>query len=320
MCYVLWRVVEAPRPTTEAGEQCRMLALLTGFVSIHVGLGHGPDWIAQSLKQTHFLQTLWKCSKEDLTAELAKTVAEILHTLTINLIWRTVLRQVRISLKKLESTIDAPNFHHSLRKPWATLLYVANQRWERRASLHGGSDTNVCMNSKYLANDPVTGIIATKIQRCSGCGFAFCSAHCQKEAGDTHRKFCQFERSQRKEGYPDGVIQRDELFLHHIVMTDIRHEEKLVETLISDYHTKPNADTYPPVTCLDYRAVSMSISVGHWEGFRGTCGIKDSELFQELERGKQAAGVGRNGKLVLSLLPCGLTLRASILWIEQTSA
>ncbi|KAK0192836.1 hypothetical protein F5146DRAFT_520848 [Armillaria mellea] len=38
MCYVVWRIVETPRPNTEAGEQCRMLALLTTLVSIHVGL------------------------------------------------------------------------------------------------------------------------------------------------------------------------------------------------------------------------------------------------------------------------------------------
>ncbi len=115
-------------------------------------------------------------------------------------------------------------------------------------------------------------------------------------------------------------MQRDELFLHHIVMSDIRHEKELIAMLMNDYHTKYNADTYPPVTCVDYRDAPMSISVGHWEGFRGICGIDDSKLFQELERGKQAAGLGRNGKLVLSILPCGLMLRAAVLWIEQTSA
>ncbi len=73
MCYVVWRVVETPIPNTEVGEQCRMLAFLTTFVSIHVGLAQGPDWIAQSLKRTHFpLRSLWKFSQEDLTAELAK--------------------------------------------------------------------------------------------------------------------------------------------------------------------------------------------------------------------------------------------------------
>ncbi|KAK0452463.1 hypothetical protein EV421DRAFT_903510 [Armillaria borealis] len=320
MCYVVWRVVDTPRPNTEAGEQCRMLALLTTFVSIHVGLAQGPDWIAQSLKRTHFLRSLWKFSQEDLTADLAKTIAEILNTLTINLIWRTVLRRVRISLKKLESAVDAPNLHISLRKPWATFLHVANHRWETRASLHGGSDANVCMNSKCLESSLETGNITTKIHRCSGCGFVFCSAHCQKEAGDTHRKFCQFEKNKRKDGYPDDVMQRDELFLHHIVMSDVRHEKELVATLMNNYHTKCNADTYPPVTCMDYRDAPMSISVGHWEGFRGICGIDESKLFQELERGKQAAGLGRNGKLVLSILPCGLMLKASILWVEQTSA
>ncbi len=151
LCYVVWRVVETPRPNIEAGEQCRMLALLTGFTSIHVGLAQGPDWIAQSLKRTHFLRCLWKCSQEDLTTDLAKAIAEILNMLTINLIWRTVLRRVRISLKKLGSAVDAPDFHMSLRKPWATFLYVANHRWETRASLHGGSDANICMNAKVLS-------------------------------------------------------------------------------------------------------------------------------------------------------------------------
>ncbi len=75
-------------------------------------------------------------------------------------------------------------------------------------------------------------------------------------------------------------------FLHHIVMSDIRHEKELIAMLMNDYHTKYNADTYPPVTCVDYRDAPMSISVGHWEGFRGICGIDDSKLFQELERGE----------------------------------
>ncbi|PBK79515.1 hypothetical protein ARMGADRAFT_134220 [Armillaria gallica] len=191
MCYVVWRVVETPRPNTEASEQCRMLALSTAFVSIHVGLGPGTGTgLDCPITEAN---TFSPVPLEVLSGRFDSRACQN-HCGDPQYAYHQPHMANRFAtgsdIVKLESAVDAPNFHMSLRKPWATFLHVANHRWETRASLHGGSDAHVCMNSKCIESDSETGNITTKIHRCSGCGFVFCSAHCQKEAGDTHRKFC----------------------------------------------------------------------------------------------------------------------------------
>ncbi|KAK0215636.1 hypothetical protein IW262DRAFT_1299877 [Armillaria fumosa] len=92
-------------------------------------LSIGPRWIVQALKHTHFLLSVLKCCPINPPAHLRYGLSQILLVITTNLIWRTVLRQVRKSLMKIDmSVIDSPGFPSELAKSWSTLLDVVNHR------------------------------------------------------------------------------------------------------------------------------------------------------------------------------------------------
>ncbi len=152
MCYILCRIFEGPVQNIEDEDDDRTVVTMKCLYCIHLALSRGPLWIVQALKHTHLLRSLLKCTVTNPSTELSKGLSQVLHDITINLVWRTILRQVWKSLNKMDiSVIDSPGFPSKLAKSWATLLDVTNHRWETRAKLHGNFKPNLCMNVEVAA-------------------------------------------------------------------------------------------------------------------------------------------------------------------------
>ncbi|KAK0192833.1 hypothetical protein F5146DRAFT_520737 [Armillaria mellea] len=227
MCYILCRIFEGPVQNIEDDD--RVVVAMKCLYCIHLALSQGPLWIVQALKHTHLLRSLLKCTLTNPSTELSKGLSQVLHDITINLVWRTILRQVWKSLNKMDlPVIDSPGVPSKLVKSWVTLLDVTSHRWETRAKLHENLKPNLYMNVECEAVDE-TGNMEAKLYRCSGCGMTFCSLSCQKAAGNTHRAYCRQERNRRKRGYPEDVMLRDESFLHIVLLIDLQHEEEQIE-------------------------------------------------------------------------------------------
>ncbi len=150
MCYILSRAIEAhPQTAMEGKYPDRIGVIMKCLFCIQLALLRGPRWIAQALKHTHFLPSLLKCCLINPPAYLCHGLSETLRVIATNLIWRTVLRQVRKSLRKIDiSVIDSPGFPSKLAKSWTMLLDATNHRWEMRARLHGDCKANFCMNKE----------------------------------------------------------------------------------------------------------------------------------------------------------------------------
>ncbi|KAK0449721.1 uncharacterized protein EV420DRAFT_761406 [Desarmillaria tabescens] len=311
MCYILSRAVEAHMQVTMGEHPDRLEVITKCLFCIQLALLRGPLWIVQALRYTHFLPSLLKCCLINPPAYLCIGLSQILYVITTNLIWRTVLRQVQKSLRKMDiSAIDSPGFPSELAKSWTTLLDVANHRWETRARLHGDYKPNFCMNIECKSVDE-TGNMEAALHRCSGCGLTFCSQSCQKAAGDTHRVFCRQERIRRRKGYPEDVVLRDEPLLHCILLTDLQHEKEQIEEATSDFYARLGFDNgVPAVTCMDYQFAPMKVSVGNMEKYKTS--VDPTEWKREVERAKRSQ---KKGKLVFSIFPCGSTQKTSIEWI-----
>ncbi|PBK68926.1 hypothetical protein ARMSODRAFT_958046 [Armillaria solidipes] len=311
MCYILCRLFEGPVQNIEDEDDDRIIVATKCLYCIHLALSRGPLWIVQALKHTHLLRSLLKCTLTNPSTELSKGLSQVLHDITINLVWRTILRQVWKSLNKMDiSVIDSPDFPSKLAKSWTTLLDVTNHRWETRAKLHGDFKPNLCMNVECEAVDE-TGNMEAKLYRCSGCGLTFCSSSCQNAAGDIHSVTCRQERIRRKNGYPEDVMRRDEPFLHCVLLIDLQHEEELIEKETCDFYAKLSSnDKVLAVTCMDYRFAPMKVSVGHGKKYEAS--VNPAEWKREVERAKQSK---KKGRLVLSIFPYGLTRKTSIEWI-----
>ncbi len=44
------------------------------------------------------------------------------------------------------------------------------------------------------------------------------------------------------DGYPEDVMLRDEPFLHHVLLTDLRHEEERIKKATNDFYAKLGVD------------------------------------------------------------------------------
>ncbi len=84
--------------------------------------------------------------------DLSKILSQVLEVITINLVWRGILRQVWKSFAKMNiSMINSPSFPFKLAQSWVTLLEVAEHRWWTRTKLHGDSKgANLCMNKEVV--------------------------------------------------------------------------------------------------------------------------------------------------------------------------
>ncbi|SJL16214.1 uncharacterized protein ARMOST_19733 [Armillaria ostoyae] len=312
LCYILSRAVEAHRQTAMEGKYPdRVGVIMKCLFCIQLALLQGPRWIVQALKHTHFLSSVLKCCLINPPAYLCHGLSQTLHVITTNLIWRTVLRQVRKSLRKIDiSVIDSPGFPNKLAKSWTTLLDAANHRWETRTRLHGDCKPNFCMNKECESVDE-TGNMDAALHRCSGCGLTFCSRSCQKAAGDTHRASCRQERIRRRNGYPEDVVLRDEPFLRHVLLTDLRHEEGRIKKATNDFYAKLGFDDgLPPVTCMDYRSAPLRVLVGHVKEYETS--IDPTEWKREVERAKSSK---KKGQLVFFLFPSGPIPKGYMEWI-----
>ncbi|PBK79517.1 hypothetical protein ARMGADRAFT_134241 [Armillaria gallica] len=199
VCYILSRAVEAPTRFLEEEDGLGQIVITRCINCVQLALLRGPCWIAQALKHTHFLRSLLGCCLIKPSMDLSKILSQVLEVITINLVWRGILRQVRKSFAKMNiSMINSPSFPFKLAQSWVTLLEVVEHRWWTRTKLHGDSkEKNLCMNEECKTVDE-TRKTEAKFYRCSGCGWTFCSLSCRTAASSTHRESCRQERIRRK--------------------------------------------------------------------------------------------------------------------------
>ncbi|KAK0452456.1 hypothetical protein EV421DRAFT_1769027 [Armillaria borealis] len=94
VCYILSRTVEAPVQILEEEEGLRQLVIMRCIYCIQLALLRGPRWIVQALKHTHLLRSLLKCSLTNPSTHLCNGLSQVLEVITINLVWRSILRQL----------------------------------------------------------------------------------------------------------------------------------------------------------------------------------------------------------------------------------
>ncbi|KAK0192068.1 hypothetical protein F5146DRAFT_488955 [Armillaria mellea] len=312
MCYILSRAIEAHPQTAMEGKYPDIIGVIMNCLfCIQMALLRGPRWIVQALKHTHLLSSVLKCSLINPPAYLCYGLSEILRVIATNLIWRTVLRQVQKSLRKIDiSVINSPRFPSKLANSWTMLLDVTKHRWETRSRLHGDHKPNFCTNTECESVDEY-GNMEAALHRCSGCGLTFCSRSCQKAAGDTHRNSCRQERIRRRDGYPEDVMLCDEPFLHHVLLTDLRREEGQIKKATNDFYTKFGFDDRVLlITHMDYQSAPLKVSVGQAKEYETS--VDPIEWKREVERAKRSK---KEGQLVLFIFPGGPTPKTSIEWI-----
>ncbi|KAK0482415.1 hypothetical protein IW261DRAFT_1030753 [Armillaria novae-zelandiae] len=104
-----------PQIAMEGKYPGRVDVILKCLFCIQLALLQGLHWIVQALKHTHFFLSVLKCCLINSPAHLRYGLSQFLLVITTNLIWWTVLRQVRKSLMKIDIfVIDSLGFPSKL--------------------------------------------------------------------------------------------------------------------------------------------------------------------------------------------------------------
>ncbi|KAK0452380.1 hypothetical protein EV421DRAFT_1768648 [Armillaria borealis] len=260
-----------------------------------------PWWIVQAI-DSGLLACLFASNEPSKTGEL------IVEIITVNLVWRMILRAAHRAMRHIKPVSTAA---------WQKLATNIFDRWEVRS--HINSEFNLCGNEEkcpFPPNKPV------RLQRCTGCGIAFCSPSCQREAGEDHLRVCRDQRQRTKAGYPEDFSHRDRIYLQILINDTLVKEQTLMEGKSECSRDTPSETV---LAHLDYTTFPVSFSIMSFEELREVY-ANSHDLFEAVAMAENNAlqnPISMKGEhektkgiLLVTLIPWGNRPRADFQWLE----
>ncbi|KAK0207861.1 hypothetical protein DFS33DRAFT_1451064 [Desarmillaria ectypa] len=245
-------------------------AIYLSVVYLKKNLRYGFTWVSDALDKG-ILQAIVKAQpyvayehqksfRERFTVE--SLVVEILDTITLFAVYRSVLHRTRTSLRRAEAMEDAANLQGTVKNAWMRLKDKVVHLWDLRpVYFMARSGATSCMSDNCMTRQQGNASSGVRDMRCSGCQYAYyCSRECAKSGWrDGHRKQCLDLRRQFQEGYPRLMSpSEDEWFVvvgqSEVYRTSGRKEAiDAMRKAYSDAH--PSAPNHSILTFIDYTVV-----------------------------------------------------------------
>ncbi|KAG7450922.1 uncharacterized protein BT62DRAFT_991693 [Guyanagaster necrorhizus] len=260
--------------------------LRCGFTWVSDALDKG---ILQSIvKAQPYLAYEHQCRTDAFTME--SMIVEILDTISLLAIYRSVLHRARTSLRRAEAMEDVENFRGVVRDAWVRLKDKVDYLWNLRPiyfMARGGRTS--CMNDDCITRRQ--GDTSSRIydMRCSGCQYAYyCSHQCAKSGWrDGHRAQCLELRRQFREGHPRLMSPNEDEWFIVVGQSEVYRTldgKETVDALRSAYHdAHPSVPNHSVLTFIDYTVLpgpkievmslqdfvsTRDMGYYHWERYR----------------------------------------------------
>ncbi|SJK98546.1 uncharacterized protein ARMOST_01814 [Armillaria ostoyae] len=293
MCQLIRHVQLADKPLKSIPYAKQIIETCFGYLE-SIFLNREPRWIVQAIN-SGLLTCIFAIN------ESSKVIDFILEIITINLVWRSILRVAHRAMKHIRPVPIAA---------WQKLAASISNRWELRNRINAGF--NLCGNEKKCPlplNEPI------RLQRCTGCGIAFCSPSCQRETGEDHLRVCKDQRQSKKAGYPEDFSHRDPIYLQLLIKDTLAKEQTLMEEKTSECTPSETV-----LACLDYTSYPGLISIASLKEIRQVH-ADNYDILEALTMAENAVSTKcedekTKGILLLTFIPWGNRPRADLQWLE----
>ncbi|KAK0460222.1 uncharacterized protein EV420DRAFT_1641548 [Desarmillaria tabescens] len=296
--------------------------LTVSFAYLAPALEGAPEWIIQAVENRIIVSLAW-FSKNGHLLSLPQdlnmlAVRRLFELLTINTIWRSVLRPTYRSLRHIDFSFlnDDPGDRDTsfLVEKWRQLRNAVDERWGCRCTFRQ-EEYSICMNT--ACNIPRVPHTTRRLLRCTGCGSEFCSTSCQK-LSENHKTFCVKQQKRRKEGYPEDPRPRDYHYVRWVVQCYYLTEKEHITAQERRFSQEHGSDAVG-VICLNFISFPVDISVGLFDTFRDKTGESESQWREMWEQANQERRPEMSGQLLLTMMPCGRRPLIKLQWIEDVS-
>ncbi|KAK0458778.1 uncharacterized protein EV420DRAFT_1747763 [Desarmillaria tabescens] len=282
MCQLIRRVQLADKPPKIIPYAKHIVDICFEYLEA-IFLTSEPRWIVQAI-DGGLLACIFANDEPSKTSDL------ILEIITVNLVWRTILRSTHRAMKDVKPVSTAA---------WQKFMAGISNRWGVRNHISAGF--NLCGNEKKDAASP------------------FARRRAKGKLGKATGVSAEINGRERKvAGYPEDFSHRDRIYLQVFIGGTLAKEQTLMERKVFEYSQDTPSETV--LACLDYTCYPSSISIASFEEFRRVY-VDNHDLLEAVAEAENAVSTKGDdektkGILLVTLIPWANRPRAAIQWLE----